>query len=94
MYISLKELLKINKELNKEILIGKKGISEKFEKELIKLLIIKKAIKIRVLKNCPIPFEEVIKKIASLSEKHKINFIITQIRGRTFVIVLENVLKK
>ena len=93
MYVSYKQLLKINKDLEKEIKIGKKGLTNNLEKEIVKLLLIKKALKIRVLKNCPISFEEIINKIASLSKNYKINFLITNIKGKTFILVLEDSLK-
>lgn len=94
MYISYKKLLKLNKDLEKEIKIGKKGITTSLEKEIIKLLLIKKALKIRVLKNCPISFEEIINRITNLSKNYNVNFLITHIKGRTFILVLEESIRK
>ncbi len=93
MYISYKQLLKINKDLEKEIKIGKKGLTERLEKEIIKLLLIKKALKIRVLKNCPVSFEEILRKIYKMEEKYKVPFFIMHIKGKTFILVLKEAIK-
>lgn len=83
MFLSYREIKRINKEINKEILIGKKGITESTLKMIKTLIKKKKALKIRVLKNCPLDLEE----IYSLFEKE---FFVLQKRGRTFVILDRN----
>ncbi|HIQ51113.1 MAG TPA: hypothetical protein EYH54_04025 [Nautiliaceae bacterium] len=87
MFLSYSKIKKINKEINKEILIGKKGITENTMKMIKELINKKKALKIRVLKNCPLSLEE----IYSIFERE---FIVLQKRGRTFVILDHNYLKE
>ena len=87
MFLSYKQIKKINNEINKEILIGKKGITENTVKMIKKLVNKKSALKIRVLKNCPLSLEE----IYSLFEKE---FFVLQKRGRTFVILDRNYFKE
>jgi len=86
-FLSYSKIKKINKEINKEILIGKKGITENTMKMIKELINKKKALKIRVLKNCPLSLEE----IYSIFERE---FIVLQKRGRTFVILDHNYLKE
>ena len=87
MFLSYSKIKKINKEINKEILIGKKGITENTMKMIKELINKKKALKIRVLKNCPLSLEE----IYFIFERE---FIVLQKRGRTFVILDHNYLKE
>jgi len=90
-FVSFRKIKSLNpriNESNEEVKIGKKGLTEETYKMIYQLLLKKKALKIRVLKNCPETIEDLMKKLTNG------DLMAVQNRGRTFIVVMRKFLKK